>query len=341
MTSLRDIALRARVSTGTVDRVLHDRGRVAPATKTRVQRILRASGYRPNIYARNLSLGKTFRFAVVLPRPGQDSGNWHHPHLGIRKAVRELEAYRVAAVCFPFDRYSDRSFERAMTAALRSRPDGILLAPVRTEAAAKILRGNGLPPYALVDSSLPRSGALTTIMQDARQSGLLASHLMRIIVPEADSVAIVRVLPADYHIEERIAGFREGIGQGRSVSIIDVESGSGGVPFRVALEGPLRAERHPRGIYVSNAWTHAVARAVRALIPGKALCVVGYDLVRENSILLRNGGIDFLISQRPATQGYEGMLSLYRHVVLGRRVPEQVRVPLDILTRDNLAYYHD
>jgi LacI family transcriptional regulator len=247
----------------------------------------------------------------------------------------------VTAACFPFDRYSDRSFERAIHAALRTGPDGILLAPVRTEAAARILEGGGLPPYAFIDSSLPRSGALTTIMQDARQSGLLASHLMRNIVPDAGALAVVRVLPVDYHIEERIAGFREGIGQGRAVSVIDVDSGSGGVPFRAALAPLIRREKRLCGIYVSNAWTHAVARAARGLVPGKALCVVGYDLVRENAILLRNGGIDFLISQRPATQGYEGMFSLYRHVVLGRRVREQVRVPLDILTRDNLAYYHD
>lgn len=340
MTSLRDIALRARVSTGTVDRVLHDRGRVAPATKARVQRILRASGYRPNIYARNLSLAKTFHFAVVLPRPGQDSGYWHLPLIGIRKAMRELEAYRVTAACFPFDRYSDRSFERAMTAALRTRPDGILLAPIRSAAAARVL-GRGLPPYAFIDSSLPQCGALTTIMQDARQSGLLASHLMRVIVPEKGSVAVIRVLPADYHIEERIAGFRDGIGDGRSLTIIDVESRSGGVPFRASLAPFVRRHAGLCGIYVSNAWTHAVARALRGLLPGRALCVVGYDLVPENSTLLRSGGIDFLISQRPAAQGYEGMLSLYRHVVLGRRVPEQVRMPLDILTRDNLAYYHD
>ena len=344
MTSLRDIAARARVSIGTVDRVLHHRGRVAPATQARIRRLLREQDYRPNLHARTLSLARDFRFAVLLPRQEQDSGYWKLPVLGIRKAVRELEDYRVEARFFPFDRYSDSSFVRASAAALRFRPDGVLLAPVRGEAAARLVSSlSGTLPYALIDSSLPGGGALTTIVQDARQSGLLAAHLMRTIVQRRGHVAIVRVLPADFHIEDRIRGFLAGIGGGltREAIIVEVDSRHGRAAFQQALAPVLRRSPSLCGIYVSNAWTHAVALAVRRLIPGRTLCIVGYDCVKENSALLARGGIDFLISQRPAMQGYEGIRSLFRHVVLGRRVPREITVPLDILTRENLAYYHD
>ena len=63
--------------------------------------------------------------------------------------------------------------------------------------------------------------------------------------------------------------------------------------------------------------------------------MIGYDLVDENIRLLREGAIDFLISQRPGRQGYLGILVLYRHVVLNETVDRTIMMPIDIITREN------
>lgn len=53
-TRIKDIALLAGVSIGTVDRVLHDRGEVAEETRVKVERILKETNYSPNVMAQVL-----------------------------------------------------------------------------------------------------------------------------------------------------------------------------------------------------------------------------------------------------------------------------------------------
>ncbi|MBQ3663397.1 MAG: LacI family DNA-binding transcriptional regulator, partial [Clostridia bacterium] len=54
--TIRDIAELAGVSRGTVDRVLHNRGRVDPAVASRIRKIMEECGYRPSLAAKQLAL---------------------------------------------------------------------------------------------------------------------------------------------------------------------------------------------------------------------------------------------------------------------------------------------
>jgi len=48
--------------------------------------------------------------------------------------------------------------------------------------------------------------------------------------------------------------------------------------------------------------------------------LIRYDLIAENMHCPKEGVIDFLINQRPEIQGYQGIYTLYRHVVLTEKV---------------------
>src|SRR5579872_2375674 len=66
---IKDIAEKAGVSTGTVDRVLHKRGKVAPDVERRVLRVLNDMNYEPNLIARALGSNKTYKIAALIPDP--------------------------------------------------------------------------------------------------------------------------------------------------------------------------------------------------------------------------------------------------------------------------------
>jgi len=70
---IKDIAEKAGVSTGTVDRVLHKRGKVAPDVERRVLQALKEMNYEPNLIARALGSNKSYRIAALLPDPAYDS----------------------------------------------------------------------------------------------------------------------------------------------------------------------------------------------------------------------------------------------------------------------------
>ena len=342
MTSIKDIAAKAKVSIGTVDRVLHARGRVSEETRTRVQRIVRELGYRPNIHARNLSLDKVYRFAVIMPRFSQDSEYWKFPAKGIDKACRELEMYKVTANYFLFDRYSGSSFERAFREALRSKPDGLLIAPVLFKKAEDLVPSipQGLP-YVFFDSTIPGTDCLTFIGQDPFQSGLLAANLLLSITGSEGNIAVVKVMPDDFHIEERIRGFFTGVENSKTMTAhrFEVDSHRGEAAFADVVGRMVKELTPLKGIFVSNAWTHSVARSVRALSAANGVTIIGYDLVPKNLQYLEQGLISFLISQCPSTQGYEGIYCLYEHVVLRQKVKRTIMVPIDILTKNNVKYY--
>jgi len=71
--TVRGIAEKAGVSIGTVDRVIHNRGRVSPETRDKILGIIAESGYTPNPIARHLKLNKKHTFAVIMPAPYEDS----------------------------------------------------------------------------------------------------------------------------------------------------------------------------------------------------------------------------------------------------------------------------
>ena len=60
---IKDIAERAGCSIGTVDRVIHNRGKVSAPVKKRVLEIIKELDYKPNVNARVLARQKP-------PQPG-------------------------------------------------------------------------------------------------------------------------------------------------------------------------------------------------------------------------------------------------------------------------------
>ncbi|MBN2102808.1 substrate-binding domain-containing protein [bacterium] len=343
MATLIEIARKANVSVGTVDRVLHNRGRVSKDTRQKVLKIVNEIGYRPNILARSLSLKKTFMFGVLIPVPDQDGQYWELPMSGIRKALDELKLYNVAVSLFTYDKYSAFSFHEACQNIESSLEDldGLVIAPVLSKASELFV--SRLPesiPYVFIDSYIPDSRCLSYIGQDSFQSGVLAAKLMQMKLQEG-KVIIMRILPIDYHIDDRVRGFQFCIQQNNhfTVSMVDVDREISPEIFNEVSEKILQENTDLLGIFVPSACTHQVAETLVQNDRSGSVVLIGYDLVEENRKYLKTGTIDFLISQRPALQGYQSIYSLYRHVILNESVDQKVVVPMDILTQDNVDYY--
>ena len=63
---ISDIARMAGVSVGTVDRILHNRGKVSKTAQEKVNRVLQEVEYRPNLMARSLALKKQFNILKII-----------------------------------------------------------------------------------------------------------------------------------------------------------------------------------------------------------------------------------------------------------------------------------
>lgn len=342
MSTIREIARRAGVSIGTVDRVLHSRGHVTPETAAKIRQAIRELNYTPNIFARQLKLARPFVFGVLMPRLEQDHEYWQLPARGIEKAWQELKPHQVQIQFFHYNRYSPMSFSRACEQVLQARLDGLLMAPALAAIAAEFIRR--LPaglPCVFFDSMVPGASCLSSIVQDSRLSGRLAGRLMHLLLAGRGEVAAIRIQPEDFHISERINGFHEFLltQDGCPVTIYDVVSPEEPSSL-VDLTRAILAEKSGlSGIFVSNALTFKVAEVLAASPVDRAVKLIGYDLIEPNIACLKQGSIDFLISQQSERQGYQGIYSLFRRVVLGEEVPARIMMSIDIITRENVDHY--
>lgn len=330
------------MSIGTVDRALHNRGRVSKATEDKVRRIIEELDYRPNIFAKKLKLDKTFTFGVLMPKPSQDSMCWTLPVNGIDRAHEELAGQKGAATYFFYGKYSEASFQATKDVVLEACCDGLLIAPVLSRVFHGFIKE--IPketPYVFFDSFIPEASPLSTIGQDSFQSGVLSGKLMHMLVREKASVAVIRVLPHDYHIDDRVSGFMTYCEACPDIEarVFEVEGEAAPEDRNRVFEDIFARDHDLRGIFVTNASTHMAAEFIHQRSLEKKIHIIGYDLIEKNVAFLKSGVIDFLISQQSERQGYEGLYALYRHVVLKRPVPKKIFMQLDIVTRENVDYY--
>jgi LacI family transcriptional regulator len=269
----------------------------------------------------------------------QDSGYWELPKRGMTRAVEELARYRISVSFYHFDRYAETAVADVIRQVSTGDFDAVLVAPVHPVLAGLITHcdAGGLP-YAFFDSTLPDTQPVTVIGQDAHRSGMLAGHLMSMIVQRPGRVLVFRIHPQDRHIVERARGFTDFLAEDTRLKpvVVDVEVPSVPGAFEGFLAAPEAGRDGYCGVFVTTAAAHLVAEFLARSQPESRPHLIGYDVVGPNIRWLENGGIDFLISQRPELQGYQGIYSLFQRVVLKETVEPSVLMPIDIITRENL-----
>lgn len=344
---IKDIAVKAGVSTGTVDRVLHDRGSVSEKVKERVLKIIHDMNYTPNLIARALGSNKTYHFAALIPGHEFDS-YWFAPKSGIEKAEMELKQYGVNVSQFVFNPYDVRSFIGQAARVSDMSPDGILLSPIFYREVLpffKKWKNNGIP-FVLFNTQIAEYDPLSYIGQDSYQSGFLAGKLIHYGLAGASSILIAHIdeeMSNAAHLIKKEQGLRDYFAHHNlnQFTILKAElKRADNVVFKHELDEILENTPDLRCIFVTTSKAHEIARYFeqRGI---KHIHIIGYDLLPSNISFLNKGAIDFLINQNPKGQGYWGIYQLADHLIFKKDVPVQKFLPLDIVTKENLAYYVD
>ena len=95
MITIKEIAKEAGVSIGTVDRVLHNRGRVSRDAQEKVNAVVEKAGYKPNTVAQGLAVRKKgLKICFMVPETTYNPFFKDVEEAALRKA-KELEAYGV------------------------------------------------------------------------------------------------------------------------------------------------------------------------------------------------------------------------------------------------------
>ncbi|MFF9753965.1 LacI family DNA-binding transcriptional regulator [Streptomyces sp. NPDC014344] len=166
----RDVAREAGVSQAAVSLVLGDkwRGRVSEATAERVREAARALGYRPNLAARNLRLGRTR--TVLLVVPALTTEFFAGVYTG---AARVASRHGFGVVLYPSPEGIGPA--RDPFASAQAALDGVIASSMAAEALTAI-RGDQLP-LVMLDSD-PSAGGTTVNLDIADGVRQITEHLL-------------------------------------------------------------------------------------------------------------------------------------------------------------------
>lgn len=333
--TVHEIAALAGVSIGTVDRVIHKRGRVSAATRERVEGIVEKYRFTPNPIARRLKRGRAYRFCALIPRRDQDAGYWAQAMAGIEQGAGEVKPLGAETEILEYDRYNLLEAREMMERALDAGPDGMIFAPI-VLIKPLLLKVRGRIPCVFFDSDFPEMKPLCTIRQDPIRGGYLAGRLMSLFTGTVQQpIAVLDAHSKDYHIIRRKDGFlRYAEEYGFSTVIKDYSSED--ELSEAEIRRFLRDNPKLAGIFVTNCLAHRVAQTLKNSRKKRDFFVIGYDLIPGNRRLLEEGYIDAIISQRPEEQGRRSVLALYRSIALEEPVEPRIDIPLDIYVRENI-----
>lgn len=344
MLGIKDIARLAGVSIGTVDRVLHNRGRVSKEALHKIQKVIKEVNYKPNLIARSLVSKKKIKLALIVPDFKQDE-YWKQSQKAVEAAKHNWAIYGIQLDIFLFDIEDTASFSRATKKALSFKPQGVIFVPIFYDKALLFLKkcGENNLPVVIFNTHLPASKTLSYIGTDSFQSGMLAAELLNLSVHENGKFVILHFdedLTNSAHMLEKEKGFKEFFlkeGANKTISVITVVLNNTKHQYQKQLTTLLN-KKDIRGIFVSTSKAYIISEFMEQK-KINTIKLVGYDLITKNIDLLKRGRIDFLINQNIGRQT-ELAINTMSNYLLHKQIPEKnIHFPLEIITRCNVLSY--
>lgn len=338
-----DIARLAGVSAGTVDRVLHNRGKVSAAKKEKVDKVLKEIDYKPNIIARSLAMKKHYTIGVFIPEFERGS-YWDILNEGIVKASHELSNFNIDVKYIFFDQYNGDSFQKKMSVLINETFDGVLIAPLYKKWAVKLSEQlDKLEiPYVYIDTNIEGQNNLAYFGANSYDSGILAAKLLLYEVEKDADILVAKILSRNNEestqTSSREKGFMEYLSHiGFNGRIHRFELGKPSAELNKILE-----TKNIRGGVMFNSRIYELTDLLKELNASNyPVKFIGYDLIEKNISALKNGEISFLLSQRSDMQGYNGIKSLSNYLLFQKTANKVNYMPIDILVKENIAYYNN
>ena len=263
---IKDIAKRAGVSTGTVDRVIHNRGNVSPSAKKSVLEAMQDLNYRRNRIASSLAYNRIWKIAVLIPKSDRTGeGFWEQVINGVEWASELVIDYGLKVTLFKFDEDSTDEFRVKSEAILAQDFDAVLVAPIFYDAANHFFNRckEQHLKYAQINTFIERTDEefLFYLGQDSFHSGFLAGKLLAFGLNHHCEAMVLHLEKSVYnsaHLVEKEKGFEEYFKSHSHTSIkrAAFHQVNQKKEFEAFMKRQLEAHPRLKGIFVTTARAH-------------------------------------------------------------------------------------
>lgn len=306
--TIKMIAEKAGVSTGTVNRALNGKDRVSETTRQKILAIAEEMGYQANVAAKALGSKRKpmkigmilfperyFEFDDIFPiiyRSAEQTAQKYHPY-GMNTEIIRMTSYSAQEQLQLIDHFAEQHVS------------ALILSPICDEQITEKL--NSLHEQGVIiitmNMDMEQVDRLCFVGQNLNQSGRAAADLLYQMKENTGSVAVLGGIPQVGSAAQRIQGFHAYF-----------ETYAPDIPLYTVHEEIC----YPEDIYLQSCrlldedpnlnrfcvTTFSPRGLVRALKErGRSAYIVAFDDTPEKLALLRNREINFLIAQEPEMQG--------------------------------------
>jgi LacI family transcriptional regulator len=343
---IKDIAVRAGVSVGTVDRVLHDRPNVSPKALEKVKKALEEMDYKPNMYAAALAYNKSYNFYIVLPKHEQEA-YWDEIEEGAQACADFRSDFGITLKFVYYERFNNAAFTRMVREFFTAKIDGVIIVPTTLEQTSRFTEKltERQIPYVLLDSYMPDLKPLSFFGQDSFASGYFAAKMLMLIASKEKEIALMKQTRdgkvASKQQANRETGFRHYMVDHCpeiKITEVDLPLDEEHKEYDSILEKFFREHPKVHHCITFNSKAHLVGLFLQHT-NRRNVQIMGYDMVPKNEECVRQGSISFLIAQHAYQQGYSSVDVLFNAIVMKRAVTPVNYMPIEILTKENVDFY--
>lgn len=309
MVTIKEIAEKTGVSRGTVDRVLHNRGRVDKNVAEKVLEVAKSLEYRPNKAGQALAAaGRNKKINIVMP-------SLSNPFfLDIKKGMetsRERNGFSLSY--FHYSGYGESECLDALDRAISDKADALLVTLPDTEKIRKRLE-EAPCPFACVNSALSSDKNLFYSGPDYVGKGKINAGLLSI----ASSLFVPRILFLRGSEEMRghkeiLSGFVSALEErGIEYSLSrEIETKDDDEEAERVTRKALEEDRRINTVFIA---TSGISGALKA-IGERKLLVFTSDDTREVCKAIESGKVKWTVSQEPFLQGFNAVEKMADYLI--------------------------
>ena len=332
MVTMKDIAEKAGVTIGTVDRALHNRGRINKATKEKILSIAKELDYKPNKIAQGLAAkNKKLRICFFLPNCHTNPFFKDVRDAAMEKA-EELKAVGVEVTFFTMSAQisgKERPFFTEGDIPSRMENfDGMIAIGIKSNQLVQcldIMEQRGCP-VVFYNEKLANRRHLAYVGCDYNQSGKLAAGLCALAGNKDARVCVFTEGSFEVSVYiSRMDAFNDEMERTYPrMKVLDYFLIGSSHEDNYALAQKM-FEMHPNVnvVYVPNPGDYDICKAVSRADKKGQVKIITNDLVEPGTGMVERGIIAATICQEPETQGALPLELLFRYLAFGEEPEEK------------------
>lgn len=335
--TIQQIAEKAGVSRGTVDRALNHRGRINPEVAEQIYKIAGEMGY---VRKERKKPHSRIKIGIVTQLAGAPFMS--EINRGIQQAKTELAERGIDVILKEVISVDEDEQLRAIDALAAEGINGLAVMPVESEGIRvklnRLIEEKHIPVVTF-NSDIIGTKRSCFVGMDNRRSGRTAAGLMGMLTGGTGKILVITGFFSNSVNNSRVDGFIEELKE--SYPELELAGVHGSFDDDKEVEkiiiNAITDMPSINGVFAVSGGQEGIARAYEKLHLDKRPYTIIYDLTPDNRKALEAGTADFLIDQDGYVQGYESPFILSDIVLKKSSIESCCRyTDINIKTKYNL-----